>query len=102
MVTMQRFQQEGIKTYEQAAKNLQSLKIAPTFDTPKHHVTVIGKYMWAKDLKRILIETADESVGVTDCAIIVLPADSAAVEGAFKDQQLVSAAKQLVVVINKM
>ncbi len=44
MLTMQRFQQEGIRTYDQAAKNLKTLGITPTFDTPKHHVTVSGRY----------------------------------------------------------
>jgi hypothetical protein len=43
MLTMQRFQQEGIRTYDQAANNLKSQNIAPSFDTPKHHVTIQGE-----------------------------------------------------------
>jgi hypothetical protein len=44
MLTMQRFQQEGIQTYDQAAENLKALGITPTFDTPKHHVTISSTY----------------------------------------------------------
>lgn len=39
---MQRFEGEGIRTYDQATRNLRSLNIMPNFDTPKHHVVVSG------------------------------------------------------------
>jgi hypothetical protein len=42
MLTMQRIQKEGIRTYEQAAKNLKSLNVTPEFDTPKHHVKILS------------------------------------------------------------
>lgn len=39
---MESFQQEGIRTYDQAAKKLKGLEIAPNFHTPIHHITVLG------------------------------------------------------------
>jgi len=81
MLTMQRFQMEGIRTYDQATKNLKSHNIAPEFDTPKHHVTV-------------------SDAGSADCAILVIPADAPASGEGFK--HLFSVAEELIIVINKM
>jgi len=84
MLTMQSFQQEGIRTYEQAANNLKNLKIAPNFDTPKHHVTVH--------------ETSD---GLADCTLLVVPADQPS-ENEGIPKGLLSNAKRVIIIINKM
>jgi hypothetical protein len=42
MLMMQKFQDEGIRTYEQASRKLQSLNVSTSFDTPKHHVTILS------------------------------------------------------------
>lgn len=42
MLTMQRFQQEGIQTHDQVAKNLRDHRTTLAFDTPLHHVTIAG------------------------------------------------------------
>ena len=44
MGTMEKFQRDGIQTYNQVAIELNSEGIAPVFHTPKHHVTIIGTY----------------------------------------------------------
>ncbi|OAF56660.1 translation elongation factor EF-1 alpha [Pseudogymnoascus destructans] len=82
-MTMQRFQQEGVRTYDQASRKLKSLKIAPSFDTPKHHVTIV-----------------DVSASEADCTIIVLSADTVA--HGIAAQSLFAAAKQPIILINKM
>ncbi|KAN0106341.1 hypothetical protein V8E51_009217 [Hyaloscypha variabilis] len=81
MLTMQRIQKEGIRTYEQAAKNLKSLNVTPEFDTPKHHVKILN--------------AGAISAG---CTILVLPGNSPEVV----TTQLSGRAKNLIVVINKM
>lgn len=50
MLTMHRFQQEGIRTHDQAAKNLRALGITLTFDTPQHHVTIAGTQSLNKNI----------------------------------------------------
>lgn len=42
MMTMETFQREGIETYDQAAIRLKRDGNALAFDTPKHHVTILG------------------------------------------------------------
>ena len=44
MGIMEKFQRDGIKTYNQVAIELKCEGIAPAFYTPEHHVTVIGTY----------------------------------------------------------
>jgi len=83
MMTMDKFQREGIETFEQAANRLKSDGIAPAFDTPKHHVTVL-----------------DSASSQADCAILVLPADVSSSEVVLK--HLSGGARKLVILVNKM
>lgn len=43
MRTMEMFQREGIRTYDQAANRLKRDGIAPVFEIPKYHVSILGK-----------------------------------------------------------
>lgn len=51
MVTMERFQREGIGLYDQAARNLKSRGVQPSFHTPNFHVVVTGRRCFFCDLK---------------------------------------------------
>jgi hypothetical protein len=100
MMTMQRFQQEGVRTYDQAARKLKSLKIAPSFDTPKHHITIVGAYIELVQNEPGFNKMSDVSASEADCTIIVLSADTVA--HGVAAQSLFAAAKQPIILINKM
>jgi hypothetical protein len=106
MDTMQLLEGLGVHdkirgVYGQSVDNLKSLKKALQFYTPKrNHVTVRGSC--AGVLPRIKSdENLDPGTGLADCAILVLPADSFVSEEAF-GHLLGGAAKELIIVINKM
>ncbi|KAH9212153.1 P-loop containing nucleoside triphosphate hydrolase protein [Leptodontidium sp. 2 PMI_412] len=84
MVTMERFQREGIGLYDQAARNLKSRGVQPSFHTPNFHVVV-----------------SDDPSNV-DCVLLVLPAGSAHVDLAKELHGAASQSKQIIVLINKM
>ena len=96
---MQRFEQEGPQAYGQIAKKIKSLKTGLSFFTPKHDVTVLGKCAW-KLIEPLLTKTLDVNAVQADCVILVLAADSLA--NIDFSKEIFSAAKQLVIVINKM
>jgi len=84
MLTMERFQQENISTYDEAARNLKKLGIAPSFDIPNFHVVV------------------SDDATQADCALLVIPADSTTEELMGEFAEAASRAKQFVVLINRM
>lgn len=99
MTTMDMFQREGIATYDQAANRLKRDGVATAFETPKYHVTILGKcsdVVW----NHTLIEKIDTPSSLADCAMLVLPADNLPVKGTLKDY--VNVARKLIVVVNKM
>jgi len=83
LLTMERFERGGVKTYDQAAKELTSLEVQPKFHTPKHHITL-----------------ADISPSQADCAIIVLAADD--LGHGISASEISRGVKKLIVLINKM
>ena len=104
LLTMQRFQQGGIQTYDQAARNLKALKITLTFDTPKHHVTISSMYAWAWG-KSKLTSILDANTVQADCAIVVLSVHALTAENSSVVTSIfdnTSNAKQLIILINKM
>ncbi|KAK0102358.1 translation elongation factor EF-1 alpha [Cadophora gregata] len=84
MLTLERFQKEGIRLCGQAARNLKSPGVQPSFDTPNFHVVV-----------------SDGSSKV-DCVLLVIPADSAQSHLEKELDIVADAAKQIIVLINKM
>jgi hypothetical protein len=100
MMTMQLFQQEKVRTYNEAARKLKSLKIAPSFNTPKHHVTIVGAYLKSLKNEPVFNKVSDVSASEADCTIIVLSADTVA--HGIAAQSLFAAAKQPIILINKM
>jgi len=96
---MQRIQKEGIRTYEQAAKNLKSLNVTPEFDTPKHHVKILSmQFIFSVFWGSFLMSLLDAGAISADCTILVLPGNSPEAV----TTQLSGGAKNLIVVINKM
>ncbi len=40
---MEKFQKQGVRTYDQVMKQLRAMDITPSFTTPKHEITILGK-----------------------------------------------------------
>ncbi|KAG4433260.1 hypothetical protein IFR05_011255 [Cadophora sp. M221] len=84
MVTMERFQREGIRLYDQAARDLKSRGMQPSFYMPNFHVVI------------------SDGPSNVDCVLLVLPADSANGDLAEELRGAASQSNQIIVLINKM
>jgi len=90
MLTMERFQAENIRKYDEATKKLRSLNIVPNFVTPKKHHVVVS----------------DSETTQADCALLVLDVVTLTRPGTFDLAQEVARArrhaKEVIVLVNKM
>ena len=86
---MQQFQNEGIHTYDQKLRKLRSLGDSMSFDTPKHHVTILGTS-----------NTSDVHPAQADCTILMVAPDNLLLEAGQYNE--LSDARQLIVLLNKM
>ncbi|KAG4421366.1 hypothetical protein IFR04_005549 [Cadophora malorum] len=84
MLTMERFQKEGIRLYDQAARDLKSRAVQPSFHTPNFHVVV-----------------SDGSSKV-DCVLLVIAVDSTHVDAGKELAAAAGQAEHIIVLINKM
>ena len=82
-MTKEKFERGGVRTYDQAAKELTRPEIQPEFYTPKHHITLAGL-----------------SPSQADCTIIVLAADD--LGHGISASEISRSVKKLIVLINKM
>jgi len=86
LITIENFEKEGVRTYDQASKRLKGLNMPLNFDTPKYHVSIL-----------------DGHPAEADCAIFVVAPDTLPQVNEYHGlPDGLSHAKQLIVLINKM
>ncbi|CZT41635.1 uncharacterized protein RSE6_01394 [Rhynchosporium secalis] len=84
MLTVERFQKEGIQLYGQAARDLMSRGSLLSFNTPNYHLVV-----------------SDGSSKV-DCVILVAPVDLTNVDLQNELDEAAGCSKKIIVLVNKM